>query len=335
MAAAARPRAAAADLQPLRGAAAGRAHGAGTGSWRGGVPGVQGPEAGRAAVRERRAIAARCWPKRSSGSPTRSTRSSAASSRRRRTMSGGARRAASRRCAGRTTSAMSEPRLPFDDDAARSRIAIADADATVRPQSVDPAAATCPTRRLARVRRRSVAERRPRGLGRHRQDARAGRALRQPAARRHRAGPHPGHHLHAQGRRRDAAAHRRSAEGSEPALGIRRRALARSEGAARRHRGLDDRRLLSAAAARVPARGRRRSRIRSRGQHRGAAAGRRVARSGAAHLPRPRARGRRRRAGVRAARRAAAAQPASRRCSTAVSSRRTRCGGFCRRVRAT
>ena len=68
----------------------------------------------------------------------------------------------------------------------------------------------------ARARRRSVAERRARGVGRHRQDARAGRALRQPAARRRRARPHPRDHVHAQGRRRDARAHHRAAAGSEP-----------------------------------------------------------------------------------------------------------------------
>ena len=89
---------------------------------------------------------------------------------------------------------------------------------------------------------------------------------------------------------------------------VRRRALARPEGAARRHRDLDDRRVLPVAAARVPARGRRRSRLRPRRRHRGAAADRRVARSGAADLPRHRARRRRRGAGVRAARRAAAAR---------------------------
>ena len=71
---------------------------------------------------------------------------------------------------------------------------------------------------------------------------------------------------------------------------------------------LDHRRVLPVAAARVSARSRRRSRLRPRGRHRGAAAGRRVARSGAPDLPRRRARRRRCGAGVRAARRAAAAQ---------------------------
>ena len=108
----------------------------------------------------------------------------------------------------------------------------------------------------------------------------------------------------------------------------RRGALARSQGAARRHRHLDHRRVLPVAAARVSARGRRRSRVRPGGRHRGAAAGRRVARSGAPHLPRHRARRRRRRAGVRAARRAAPARRDWRRCSIGGWSRRMRCGAI-------
>ena len=74
--------------------------------------------------------------------------------------------------------------------------------------------------------------------------------------------------------------------------------------------------------------------LRAGGRHRGAAADRRGARSGAAHLPRRRRDGRRRGAGVRAARRARSCAPASRRCSTGGSSRRTRCAAFCARARA-
>ena len=77
---------------------------------------------------------------------------------------------------------------------------------------------TCRTPPRARYAVDPVAERRARGVGRHRQDARARRALRQPAARRRRARAHPRDHLHPQGRRRDAAAHHRAAEGGEPAV---------------------------------------------------------------------------------------------------------------------
>ena len=55
-----------------------------------------------------------------------------------------------------------------------------------------------------------------------------------------RAGIEPDHiladHVHAQGRGRDAAADHRAAEGSEPPVRVRRGALARSQGASRRHR---------------------------------------------------------------------------------------------------
>ena len=80
---------------------------------------------------------------------------------------------------------------------------------------------------------------------------------------RRRSRPHPRDHVHAQGRGRDAAADRRAAEGSGPDVRARRRALAGSARAARRHRHLDDRRVLPRAAARVSARGRRRSRASS------------------------------------------------------------------------
>ena len=93
----------------------------------------------------------RCSPTRSSGSPTRSTRSSAASSRRRPTTCSGARRAVRRRSAGRTMS---------DDDLTPP----------ARQHAVDPSP-----------------QRRARGVGRDGQDARARRALRQPAAGRRRA----------------------------------------------------------------------------------------------------------------------------------------------------
>ena len=89
-----------------------------------------------------------------------------------------------------------------------SHAAVRDDDVDVAPQS---GRSTVDRPRRATLRRRSVAERRARGVGRHRQDARARRALRQPAARRRRAGPHPRDHVHAQGRRRDAAAHHRPA----------------------------------------------------------------------------------------------------------------------------
>ena len=69
-------------------------------------------------------------------------------------------------------------------------------------------------------------------------------------------------------------------------VAVRRRALARSAGAARRHRDFHHRRVLPVAAAGVPARGRRRSGFRPGGRHGGAAPYRGVARPGAADLPR-------------------------------------------------
>ena len=116
LAAESRARAAAADLQPLRGAAARRASRPQLDARRGGVPRVQGSEARGAAVLVAGRSRRRCSPTRSSGWSIRSTRSRAASFRRRRTTSTAARPAASRRSAGRTTSATSEPMLPFDDD---------------------------------------------------------------------------------------------------------------------------------------------------------------------------------------------------------------------------
>ena len=53
---------------------------------------------------------------------------------------------------------------------------------------------------------RSAAQRRARGVGGHRQDARAGRSLRAAARSRRRAAQHPGDHLHAQGRGGNAPA---------------------------------------------------------------------------------------------------------------------------------
>ena len=51
-------------------------------------------------------------------------------------------------------------------------------------------------------------QRRARSVGRHRQDVGAGGALREPAQGGRRSREHPGDHVHAQGRRRDARAHR-------------------------------------------------------------------------------------------------------------------------------
>src|SRR5439155_15012119 len=60
--------------------------------------------------------ACECWPTRSSVSSRRLMPSRAVIFLRRRTTSGGARRVRSRRCAGRITLAMFEPRLPFEED---------------------------------------------------------------------------------------------------------------------------------------------------------------------------------------------------------------------------
>ena len=165
---------------------------------------------------------------------------------------------------------MSNLRLPFDDESGSRRVA----HRRARP-------------RRARAGGRSALQRRARGVGGHRQDARAGRPLHQPAARRRRSREHPGDDVHAQGGGRDARAH--------PSTAARRpRRAARSRPARwrelrdrhRRHRHQHDRRVLPVAAARVPARGRPRPRLLDGRRHRGAAAGRRIARPRAAHLPR-------------------------------------------------
>ena len=120
-----------------------------------------------------------------------STASAAASFRRGRTSRGSAATAPTRRSAGRTTSVMSNFRAAVRRaNAGDGRVAHR------RARSRGP-----------RARRRSALQRRARGVGRHRQDARARRPLRQPAAGRRRSVEHPGHHLHAQGGRRDARAH--------------------------------------------------------------------------------------------------------------------------------
>ena len=72
-----------------------------------------------------------------------------------------------------------------------------------------------------------TAQRRARSLGRHRQDARAGRSLRRTAARRRQAAQHPRDHVHAQGRRRDAAADPGRAGAPPPRQDAHARALAR------------------------------------------------------------------------------------------------------------
>jgi len=187
-------------------------------------------------------IGQRCSPTRSSASQTRSMPFRAGNFHRRRTTCSGARAVASRRCVERTTWAMSESLLPFDDepeveDAGRP----IDRPGPSRAASRNGRTSLTPPRAPTRLIHRRTSSR---GLGRHRQDARPGRAVRQPAARGCRAGPHPGDHVYAQGRGRDAPAHHRAAEGSEPPLAVRRGALARPEGAARGHRDLHHRRVL-------------------------------------------------------------------------------------------
>ena len=251
---------------------------------RGGLPRVQGTEARRAALRERGGQGGCAAQSAAASGETRRRASSAASSRRRRTMCSAARRAASRRSAGRTMSATSDPRLPFDEPAPPPEIT---PDAEARRFAVDPA--------------RNVVLEASAGTGKT-------RVLVERYVNLLRAGVDPDHILAITFTRKAAAEMReriierlREASRLSP---IDLRALARSQGSPRRHRDLDDRRVLPVAAARVSARGRRRSRLRARRRHRGAAPDRRVARSGAPHLPRRRARRRGRRAGVRAARRA-------------------------------
>ena len=208
----------------------------------------------------------------------------AASFRRRRTMSIAARRAASRRCAGRTTSATSEPRAAVRRR--RGRLAVVRSRARSvrlsRTLVTDPP--TCGARATPSIRRRTSCSKRRPAPARRACSSSATSTCCAPASSpitssrsRSRARPPP----------RCASA---SSSGCGKRAGSREfdaGALARPEGAPRRHRHLDDRRLLPVAAARVSARGRRRSRLRPRRRHRGAAARRRVARSGAAHLPRP------------------------------------------------
>ena len=147
------------------------------------------------------------------------------------------------------------------------------------------------SRRLARrggapLRGRSVAQRRPRGLGRHRQDARARDAVREPAPRRRRSGQHPRHHLHEEGGRGDARADRPPAARAGARLGGRRGAVAGAARPPRRHRHQHDRRVLPVAAPRVPARGRPRPGLRGRGRDRASAArGRGARRDGADWAP--------------------------------------------------
>ena len=155
-----------------------------------------------------------------------------------------------------------------------------------RPSSRRPARGGC-RRRRPRLRRRSPPQRRARGVGGHGQDVGARRPLRQPAEGRRRPGQHPGDHVHAQGRRRDARAHPARAAPRRRTIRARSGALARPARSARRHRHQHDRRVLPVAAARVPARGRRRSRLRARRRNRGAAAHRHVARPDDADPGRP------------------------------------------------
>ena len=217
-----------------------------------------------------------------------STPSSGASSRRSRTSRSSARAAATPPSAGRTTSAMSErldrPRRVAPAVAVRLGDGVA---SRFRPSIVEPARADRSRRERARVRRRSPQQRRARGVGRHRQDVGARVALHQPAEGGRRARQHPGDHVHAQGRGRDARAHRPRAAGRGGAVGVRQGALDRAARSARRDRHQHDRRVLPVAAARVPARSGPRSRVRDGRRDRSAAARRGVARSVAAHLRRP------------------------------------------------
>ena len=270
---------------------------AAAGARRGGVSRVQGTAARRAAVlvaRRTREVLAEAQQRLVEPS----TRSRAASFRRRRTMSGAARRAASRRCAGRTMSAMSEPRLPFDDGdgdraagtpspTARSTQPIADARATPSIRR----GTSCSRRRPAPARRACSSSATSTCCAPASSRITSWRS-RSPA----RPPPRCGERIIE--RLREASRLSR----------VRRGALARAQGAARRHRDLDDRRVLPVAAARVSARSRRRSRLRPGGRHRGAAAVAESLDQALRDLPRRRARRRRRGAGVRAARRAASAQ---------------------------
>ena len=153
---------------------------------------------------------------------------------------------------------MSEPRLPFDDETASPTLLTDSPDLPTRRarrDAVDPSQNVVLEASAGTGKTRVLVERYVNLL---------------------RAGVEPEHILAITFTRKAAAemraAHRRAAEGGEPAVAVRRRAVARPEGAARRHRDLDDRRVLPVAAARVSARSRRRSRLRPRRRHRGAAA---------------------------------------------------------------
>ena len=105
------------------------------------------------------------------------------------------------------------------------------------------------TMRRPSGRRRSLAERRARGVGGHREDACPRRAVCESAARGRRSGSHSRDDVHPEGRGRDARAHHRSAARGQPELAARPRAVARSQGSPRRHFDLHHRRLLPVAAA--------------------------------------------------------------------------------------
>ncbi len=135
----------------------------------------------------------------------------------------------------------------------------------------------------APVCRRPGEQRRARGVGRHREDVRARGPLRQPVEGRRRSRQHPGDHLHAQSRRRNARAHPARAACRGRALGDRSRAMGRASRSSRRHRHQHHRRVLPVAAARVSAGGGSRSRLRHGGRDRGAATDRGRARPHAAH----------------------------------------------------
>ena len=183
----------------------------------------------------------------------------------------------------------SEPRLPFDDDEAEAPPALPDAGA--RDAAVDPAQNVVLEASAGTGKTRVLVERYVNLL---------------------RAGVEPEHILAITFTRKAAAEMRqRIVERLKEASRL-------SELDAARWRDLKERlgdiaistidAFCLVAAARVSARGRRRPRLRARRRHRGAAAGRRVARSPRADLPRPRERRRRCGAGVRAAGRAPAAR---------------------------
>ena len=230
------------------------------------------------------------WRRRSSGWPTRSTRSSAANFHRRPTMCTAARRAASRRSAGRITSAMSELRLPFDDEPE----AVDDQPSAGDPQQTDDRR-PAPVERLsgpladAAARRFAVDPAENVVL-----EASAGTGKTRVLVERYvnllRAGVDPDNILAITFTRKAAAEMRqRIIERLKEASRLSQVDAARWRDLRDRlgdiaH--LDDRRVLPLAAARVSARSRRRSGLRSRGRHRRAASHQRVARPGAPHLPR-------------------------------------------------